>query len=74
MKFSSLALAAGLLGASLGSAFAEQNPNAAVVPVGQAQASSVVVEGRQAAPVAASSSLSGAERYIIDHEVTSQAN
>jgi riboflavin biosynthesis pyrimidine reductase len=67
MKFSTLTLATGLVAASFGTAFADTpDLNAQLVPAAEAQAvRAVVVEGRQATPVA-SFTLTDAERMVID--------
>ena len=72
MKTLTLSLAALLVGASLSSAFADQqSPEGRLVPAAEATraVAGSVVEGRQAAPVAAAN-LSAAEHLVIDRNVT----
>jgi hypothetical protein len=70
MKFTSLALAAAALGASLSTASADAYWKAGdVLPIAQMQQTAApVVEGRQAAPVAAEAAfrLTDAERHVIE--------
>ncbi|MCE1236569.1 MAG: hypothetical protein LWW93_09450 [Hyphomicrobiales bacterium] len=73
MTFAKLSIAALVLGASLTPALAEsgdQTPTAASVylqSIGHSNGSAMV-EGRQAAPIAAAASgLTDAERYVVVH-------
>ncbi len=67
MTIKSLALASLVLAASFGSAYAEE-AQADRLPIEQRLSATAapVVEGRQAAPVA-TSNLTAAERYVIEH-------
>jgi hypothetical protein len=73
MKFTSLALAAAVLGASFSAAQADAYWKAGdLVPVASATqpaAQQPLIEGRQAAPIAQNSAL---DRYLIDRVDTSK--
>ena len=63
----SAAAAALLVVGSVAPAFADHaDANGRLVPVGQQQTAPVVTEGRQAAPVVSSGTITDAQRFVID--------